>query len=180
MAEGDGFNFKHLRRDLSKDITSFEGERSVGDIPLLHDQWCCVAFSGSSSTSDTGALDFGGRSYDRICEGDDEIVTLPSASKSFSLDSAGILWSHSLETVEYDACDVERLSRNDAHLCVERTRARLVSFSDPLVTSVKSRPRTEGRELKNLFYDEYDIRRFQHEYFLHQNCEENNIAEISK
>lgn len=179
MAEGDGSSFRHLRRDLSQDIPSFEGERPVGDISLLHDQWCCVAFSGSSSTSGTEASDFG-RSYDRICEGDDEIVTLPSASKSFSLDSARILWSHSLETVEYDACDVERLSQNDAHLCGKRTRARLVNFSDPLVTSVKSRPRTEGRELKNLFYDEFDIRRFQHEHFLHQHCEENNITAISK
>lgn len=141
MAEGDGSTFRFIRRDLNINVPSFEGERPGGDISLLYDQWCCVAFSGisaSSSTSGTEVSDYG-RNYDSICERDDEILAWLSTSKSFSLDSARILWSHSLETIEYDACDVERLAQVDEHLCVERTRVKAVTFSDPLVTSVKSR-----------------------------------------
>lgn len=42
------------------------------------------------------------------------------------------------------------------------------------------RPRTEGKELKDLFYDEFDLRRFQHEHFVHQHCEEDNKKALSK
>lgn len=124
-------------------------------------QWCCVP-------TDVCGLIVGDEEDECDEDGDhgdgDESSLWSIGSSVLSSDSNLATLRKSLSREINDLNKVQRLSLSSANLALPTIMQQSnVKFSDPLVTSVKSRPRTEKTNVREFYYSDGDINRFERE-----------------
>lgn len=116
--------------------------------------WCCIpAFCGQYGEE----RDIGFCAWEL-----DECSSTESLS-TFGVDNMAALKRTVSSDLLHDLSKVQRLATTMPPTKNEHQETSDVKFSDPLVTSLKSRPRLEKDQVQSLFYSDVDIHRFERE-----------------